>query len=105
MFDCVIVDFQNKNSSLKYLSKIFPHAKIIPFIESYNYIINKVINEINTEHFWLLSTKVDYDHFDFDYIPEQHEKYQMHTWANNQQKEFNKLLEEGSAAQIQEQIN
>ena len=48
MFDCVIVDFQNKNSSLKYLSKIFPHAKIIPFIESYNYIINKVINEISS---------------------------------------------------------
>ena len=92
MFDCVIVDFQNKNSSLKYLSKIFPHAKIIPFIESYNYIINKVINEINTEHFWLLSTKVNYDDFDFDYIPEQHEKYQMHTWANNQQKEGDTFL-------------
>ena len=71
-FDCVIIDFQNTNrdSNLSILSKSFPHAKIIPFVSSYFDMIKSVLGESRTEYTWLLSSKIDYSKFDFDYIPE-----------------------------------
>lgn len=92
MFDCVIVDFRNKRSSLASLQKKFPFAIVVPFVESYHQIIKQVCSEIKTERFWLLSTKVNYSNFNFDFIPEQHESYQLHTWATEGQKEGDTFL-------------
>ena len=92
MFDCVIVDFKNTRSSLAFLKSKFPFAIVVPFVESYHLIIKKVCPQIRTERFWLLSTKVDYSDFDFDFIPEQHESYQLHTWATEGQKEGDTFL-------------
>ena len=92
MFDCVIVDFQNKKSSKEMLLKKFPFAFVVPFVSSYHYVIKKVLDDITTTKFWLVSTKVDYSNFDFDFIPEQHEQYQIHTWSIEEQKEGDTFL-------------
>ncbi len=92
MFDCVIVDFENKQSSKKNLQKIFPYATVIPFVDSYHLMIKKLKESIRTEYFWFLSTKVNYDKFDFNFLPEQHESKQIHTWSNNTQAEGDTFL-------------
>lgn len=93
-FDCVIIDFKNKNSSknLSILSKSFPYARIIPFVSSYFDIAKSVLGDSQTEYTWLLSSKVDYSNFDFDYIPEQHQAKQLHVWNNKNQKEGDTFL-------------
>tara|TARA_B100000941_G_scaffold94149_1_gene65410 strand:+ start:195 stop:1520 length:1326 start_codon:yes stop_codon:yes gene_type:complete len=93
-FDCVIVDFKNKKSekNIDTILKVFPHAKIIPFISSYFDIIKSVLPDSKTVYQWLLSSKIDYSNFDFDYIPEQHQSKQLHTWANPSQSEGDSFL-------------
>ena len=93
-FDCVIVDFKNKDSEKNKATILqkFPHAETIPFISSYFDVINSVLPGSRTTHQWLLSSKVDYTDFDFDYIPEQHEKTQLHTWGNKEQSEGDTFL-------------
>ena len=50
------------------LLKKFPFALVVPFVSSYHYVIKKVLDDITTKKFWLLSTKVDYSNFNFDFI-------------------------------------
>ena len=87
MFDCIIVNFQNTDSSLTKLKQKFPNALVTSFVDSYHYLIKCYIGDIKTEYFWLLSTKINYDTFDFDFIPEQHEQHQIHTWSKHNQQE------------------
>jgi hypothetical protein len=54
---------------------------VVPFIGSYFEILKSVVNDIRTEHFWFFSNFVDVSiDFDLDYIPEQHERDQIHVW-------------------------
>jgi hypothetical protein len=93
-FDCVIVDFKNAKSkeNLLMLTKRFPYARVIPFVTSYFEIAKSVLQDSKTEFTWLLSSKVDYSKFDFDYIPEQHQTKQLHVWSNKDQKEGDSFL-------------
>ena len=54
----------------------------MPFVESYLKILQSVINDIKTEYFWFFANFMDLKHIDLDYIPEQHEKNQIHVWYN-----------------------
>ena len=93
-FDCIIIDFRNKdsNKNLSILSKSFPHARIIPFVSSYFDIAKSVLSDSRTEYTWLLSSKVDYSSFDFNFIPEQHQTKQLHVWNNKDQQEGDTFL-------------
>jgi len=93
-FDCVIVNFNNKDSkrNLAVILQKFPHARTIPFISSYVDIVKNVSIELGTEYQWLLSSKIDYTDFDFDYIPEQHQSTQLHVWGNEGQDEGDTFL-------------
>ena len=93
-FDCVIVDFNNKDSkrNLAVILQKFPHARTIPFISSYFDIVKSVLVQSNTEYQWLLSSKIDYTDFNFDYIPEQHQSIQLHVWSNKGQDEGDTFL-------------
>ena len=61
-----------KEHSLKKGSSIiknyFPNAVVVPFVESYFAIAKAFLPTTKTEHQWMLSSKVDYTGFDFDYI-------------------------------------
>ena len=61
----------------------FVNTRVVPFVGSYFEIIKSLISEIKTEYFWFFSNFVDLNEiskFDLDFIPEQHEKAQIHVW-------------------------
>jgi hypothetical protein len=79
MFDSIQVRFQH----VKQIESPFANTRIVPFVGSYFEILKAVISDIKTEHFWLFANFVDLKQiskFDLDFIPEQHEKDQIHVW-------------------------
>jgi hypothetical protein len=55
----------------------------VPFINSYLEILKTVVEDIRTEYFWFFANFVDLkkiSNFDLDFIPEQHERDQIHVW-------------------------
>jgi hypothetical protein len=93
-FDCICVDFKNKKSerNIENIKKIFPYAKILPFINSYHDIIKSSVAHSRTKYLWLLSSLIDYKDFDFNFIPEQFQHTQIHTWSCKGQKEGDTFL-------------
>src|SRR6056300_193295 len=75
-FDSVQVRFKNTT----HIDSPFPDTRVVPFIGSYFEILKSVINDIKTEYFWFFSNFVKIDDIDLDYIPEQHERDQIHVW-------------------------
>ena len=93
-FNCVVVDFKNTKAeqNLQIIQKRFPHAVVIPFVGSYLDIAKSMLSTSNTEYTWILSTKINYSGFNFDYIPEQHQKKQLHVWNNEGQQQGDTFL-------------
>jgi hypothetical protein len=91
-FDCICIDFQNSKKNLDTIKTRMPHAKIIPFVKSYFEILKFIVKDVKTSHVWMISTLIDYNQFDFDFIPEQHQDQQIHVWHNNIQKEGDTML-------------
>ena len=59
----------------------FANTRVVPFVGSYFEILKGVVNDIKTEYFWLFANFVNLKPIDYlDYIPEQHEKDQIHVW-------------------------
>ena len=78
-FDSVQVRFRNTSN----IDSPFADTRVVPFIGSYFEILKSVVDDIKTEYFWFFSNFVDIKNFggiDLDFIPEQHEKDQIHVW-------------------------
>jgi len=78
-FDSVQVRFKNTSN----IDSPFADTRVVPFVVSYFEILKSVVEDIKTEHFWFFSNFVDIKNFggiDLDFIPEQHEKDQIHVW-------------------------
>tara|TARA_A100000164_G_scaffold101293_1_gene88588 strand:+ start:1120 stop:2424 length:1305 start_codon:yes stop_codon:yes gene_type:complete len=77
-FDSIQVRFKNT------LHRPSPFANTIevPFVNSYLEVLKSVIDDIRTEYFWFFANFMDLETVDTDYIPEQHEKDQIHVWYN-----------------------
>jgi hypothetical protein len=59
----------------------FVNTRVVPFVDSYFEILKGVINDIKTEYFWFFANFINLKPCDYlDYIPEQHEKQQIHVW-------------------------
>ena len=88
-FDCYCIDFQNKKriENIEIIKQNFPYIKIIPFVKSYYDMAQMIVESSRTEYIWMLSSLINYSNFDFDYIPEQFQKLQLHTWKVPNQKE------------------
>jgi len=57
------------------------NTRTVPFIGSYFDILKGVVEDIQTEYFWCFASFCKLDrNFDWNYIPEQHEKDQIHVW-------------------------
>ena len=76
MFDSVQVRFKNTN----HIESPFANTRVLPFIGSYFEILKSVVGDINTEYFWFFSNFVNPADLDLDFIPEQHERQQIHVW-------------------------
>ena len=104
-FDSVRVRFKDTTD----IKSPFANTRTVPFVDSYFEILKGVVNDIKTEYFWFFSNFVDLDTVDFlDYIPEQHEKDQLHVWYTTHpmgglNKEANVMLV--PTAKFKEQMN
>jgi hypothetical protein len=78
MFDSVQVRFKQT----KHRPSPFANTRIVPFVESYLTVLKSVIDDIKTEYFWLFANFMDLNTIDLDYLPEQHQKDQIHVWYN-----------------------
>ena len=77
MFDSVQVRFKD----IAFYPSPLANTRQVPFIGSYFDILKGVVEDIETEYFWLFASFCKLDrNFDWNYIPEQHEKDQIHVW-------------------------
>ena len=77
-FDSIQVRFKHT----KHWPSPFANTRQVPFVESYLTVLRSVIDDIRTEYFWFFADFMDLKTIDKDYIPEQHEKDQIHVWYN-----------------------
>jgi len=77
-FESIQVRFKHT----KHWPSPFANTRQVPFVESYLTVLKSVINDIRTEYFWFFADFMDLKTVNKDYIPEQHEKDQMHVWYN-----------------------
>ena len=75
-FDSIQVRFKY----FKHIESPLPNTRVVPFIKSYFDILKAVVEDVKTEYFWFFTNFVNLNTIDLDYIPEQHEKDQIHVW-------------------------
>jgi len=75
-FDSIQVRFKNTT----HIESPLANTRVVPFVGSYFEILKAVIGDIKTEYFWLFSNFVNMNDMDLDFIPEQHEREQIHVW-------------------------
>ena len=75
-FESIQVRFKH----VHYYESPLTNTRVIPFVDSYFEILKSVVKDIKTEYFWFFSSFMQLRNFDFNYIPEQHEKDQIHVW-------------------------
>ena len=79
MFDSIQVRFPNT----PHIPSPLPNTRVVPFVKSYLTMLKSLVADVRTEYFWFFSNFVEIKQssgFDLDYIPEQHEKDQIHVW-------------------------
>ena len=77
-FESIQVRFRNT----KHWKSPFANTREVPFVDSYLAVLRSVIDDIDTEYFWFFANFMDLKTVDTDYIPEQHERDQIHVWYN-----------------------
>ena len=75
-FDSIQVRFKNIKEWQSQLS----NTRTVPFVNSYFDVIKSCIDDIRTEYFWVFASFLKLDTFNFNFIPEQFEKDQIHVW-------------------------
>ena len=104
-FDSIQVRFKNIN----FYKSPLANTVTVPFVDSYFEILKKVVHNVKTEYFWFFASFCKLDtNFDWNFIPEQHEKDQIHVWYTTHPK--GGLNQEGNVFLIptqkfKEQIN
>ena len=77
-FDSIQVKFKYS----KHWPSPFANTRTVPFVGSYLEVLKSVVEDVKTEYFWFFANFMDLKTVDLDYIPEQHEKDQIHVWYN-----------------------
>ena len=77
-FDSIQVRFKNT----KHWTSPFANTREVPFVGSYLNVLKSIIDDVQTEYFWFFANFMDLKTVDLDFIPEQHEKEQIHVWYN-----------------------
>lgn len=77
-FDSIQVRFKNT----KHRPSPLANTRMVPFVDSYLTVLKSVIDDVKTEYFWFFANFMDIGTIDLDYIPEQHERDQIHVWYN-----------------------
>ena len=91
-FDCIGIDFHNSKNNIDIIKQKFSYVEIVPFIKSYFDMLKAFIVNSKTEYIWIVSSLIDCSKFNFNFIPEQFEKDQIHVWYSGDNKEGNVFL-------------
>ena len=76
-FDSVQVRFPD----VRHNDSPFGNTRVVPFVGSYFEILKGVVDDVKTEYFWFFANFMNLKPIDYlNYIPEQHEKDQIHVW-------------------------
>ena len=75
-FDSIQIRFKN----IKEWQSPLSNTRTVPFVDSYLEVIKSCVNDINTEYFWVFPSFMHCKEIEFDFIPEQFEKDQIHVW-------------------------
>ena len=81
-FDSIQVRFKDA----EFFTSPLANTRVIPFVDSYFEMLKSVVDDINTEYFWFFSGFINMKTMDMDYLPEQHERDQIHVWYNTHPK-------------------
>ena len=81
-FDSIQVRFKDA----EFFPSPLANTRVIPFVDSYFEMLKSVVDDINTEYFWFFSGFINMKTMDMDYLPEQHERDQIHVWYNTHPK-------------------
>ena len=75
-FESIQVKFKHT----EHIPSPFANTREVPFVDSYLTVLKSIINDIQTEYFWFFANFINLDKMDLDFIPEQHERDQIHVW-------------------------
>jgi hypothetical protein len=75
-FESIQVRFKNT----QHIPSPLANTRVVPFVGSYFDVLKSVINDVKTEYFWFFSNFISLEDIDIDFIPEQHERDQIHVW-------------------------
>jgi hypothetical protein len=75
-FDSIQVRFKHTT----HIKSPFANTREVPFVHSYLTVLKSIIDDIKTEYFWFFANFMNLDTMDLNYIPEQHERGQIHVW-------------------------
>lgn len=75
-FESIQVKFKHT----EHIPSLFANTRVVPFVDSYLTVLKSIINDIQTEYFWFFANFINVDKMDLDFIPEQHERDQIHVW-------------------------
>ena len=81
-FDSIRIRFQNVREWPSPLAG----TRTVPFVKSYFEVIKSCIEDIRTEYFWVFPSFMSVKQIDFDFIPEQFQKDQIHVWSSSHPK-------------------
>ena len=81
-FDSIQIRFKN----VKEWPSPLANTRVVPFVNSYFEVIKSCIEDIRTEYFWVFPSFMSMKQIDFDFIPEQFEKNQIHVWYSGHPK-------------------
>ena len=81
-FDSIQIRFKN----VREWPSLLANSRVVPFVESYFKVIKSCVEDIRTEYFWVFPSFMSTKQIDFDFIPEQFEKDQIHVWYSTHPK-------------------
>ena len=83
--DVVIWDSGSSETNINNLKEKFPNAKVLRNVGSRFDMLNRSMRHIKTTHAWIISSKCNYNEFDFTWRPDWATERHIHVWPTENQ--------------------
>jgi hypothetical protein len=86
--DIYMIDFGNIESAetLDFLKKRYRVVKSARYFDNYLDTLRRLIQDVESDHIWVVGSVCDYSRFDFSWQPEAWQRDMLHVFASNDQK-------------------
>jgi hypothetical protein len=84
----IFLDFNNADSEITHntIRDTFTNVTKTRFISSYHGTLTRVIQQVDSEYVWVVSSVCDYSNFDFTWHPSEWQSEMLHVFPSNEQK-------------------